>query len=238
MTKLTDFSFLLFYIFIAALPVTIRYIYGFFKYKNSSYKNFTNKNYLNVLFDKGAYGEFLIFRVLESINPYAKVLTNLYIPREDNSLTEVDLVMIDQTGIYVFESKNYSGWIFGSEQNKYWTQTFKNKHKEKFFNPILQNRVHINSLQYITQIFDDDIFYSYIIFSKRCELKKISLFSDNVTVLKRNELKKALRRRMNSLKPNLSLQDVDDLYNVLLNYCNVDREISALHIKEINRKYN
>lgn len=35
---------------------------------------------------------------------------------------EIDLIMISETGIYVFESKNYSGWIFGDEKQRYWTQ--------------------------------------------------------------------------------------------------------------------
>jgi hypothetical protein len=146
--------------------------------------------------------------------------------------------MIDQTGIYVFESKNYSGWIFGSENNQYWTQTFPNKHKEKFYNPIAQNKIHINALKYITQIFDDDLFFSYIIFSQRCELKKIDIYSSNVAVIKRNSLKRAMTTKINSSRTKLSLQAVDDIYNVLLNYTDVDRDVEVSHIKRIKRKYN
>lgn len=43
-------------------------------------------------------------------------MTNLYLPKEDGSTTEIDLIMLSETGILVFESKNYSGWIFGDEK--------------------------------------------------------------------------------------------------------------------------
>lgn len=37
--------------------------------------------------------------------------------------------MISGTGIYVFESKNYSGWVFEDENQKNWAQTLENKRK-------------------------------------------------------------------------------------------------------------
>lgn len=52
----------------------------------------------------------------------------------------------------VFESKNYSGWVFGSENQKNWYQTLpmgkgRQSSKETFLNPIMQNRLHIKSLK-------------------------------------------------------------------------------------------
>ena len=59
--------------------------------------------------------------------------------------------MIHEKGIFVIESKNYSGWIFGNERDKKWTQVLANGDKNYFFNPILQNKIHIkyNKLSYI-----------------------------------------------------------------------------------------
>lgn len=59
----------------------------------------------------------------------------------------VIILLINNHGVFVFESKNYSGWIFGNERSKTWTQTLpqgKGKsHKEHFLNPIMQNKLHI-----------------------------------------------------------------------------------------------
>ena len=40
--------------------------------------------------------------------------------------SEIDLLMIHEKGIFVFESKNYSGWIFGSADQLHWTQSLQN----------------------------------------------------------------------------------------------------------------
>ncbi len=42
-------------------------------------------------------------------------LQNLYIPRSDGNTSEIDVLYLTQKGLFVIESKNYSGFIFGSE---------------------------------------------------------------------------------------------------------------------------
>ncbi len=95
---------------------------------------------------KEKYGEYLSFNKLEKIKGDHRILTNVYLPKGNGETTEVDLIYIHETGIYVLESKNYSGWIFGDEKSKYWMQTLQNGHKEKFYNPIFQNNTHIKYL--------------------------------------------------------------------------------------------
>lgn len=40
-----------------------------------------------------------------------KALRNLQIPKDNGDTSEIDVVYITQKGIFVFESKDYSGWI-------------------------------------------------------------------------------------------------------------------------------
>lgn len=54
-------------------------------------------------------------------------------------------------GIYAVESKNYNGWIFGSEKSKSWTQIFQAGKKERFYDPIWQNTTHV---KYLMQLLD------------------------------------------------------------------------------------
>ena len=71
-------------------------------------------------------------------------------PKENGETSEIDVLMIHNKGIFVFERKNFSGWIFGNEIQRMWTQTLPKgrgrSHKESFFNPIMQNRTHIKTL--------------------------------------------------------------------------------------------
>jgi hypothetical protein len=58
---------------------------------------------------------------------------------------QIDHIEIRQNGIFCIETKNYSGWIFGSEAQQMWTQVLYNE-KHTFLNPIKQNRYHIYHL--------------------------------------------------------------------------------------------
>lgn len=75
-----------------------------------------------------------------------KVLRNVYVPKDNGETSEIDVVFITRKGIFVIESKNYSGWIFGDEKSRYWTAMLPNREKNKFYNPIMQNRSHIKWL--------------------------------------------------------------------------------------------
>ena len=55
------------------------------------------------------------------VNPKA-IFHDLYIQKPNGEYTQVDVVVATAAGIIVFEVKDYSGWIFGNEHQKYWTQ--------------------------------------------------------------------------------------------------------------------
>ena len=80
----------------------------------------TLMNYENT----GQFGEFATEFALtnDNLDGELVVLKNLYVPLQGKT-TEIDLLMIHEKGIFVFESKNYSGWIFGSSDQLNWTQS-------------------------------------------------------------------------------------------------------------------
>ena len=96
---------------------------------------------------KGSIGEKRIHRVLEKLGEEYRIFNDIYVPKQDGQLTQVDHVVVSKYGVFVIETKNYSGWIFGSEKQKNWTQTIYKK-KTRFYNPILQNNTHIKALQH------------------------------------------------------------------------------------------
>ncbi len=84
-------------------------------------------------------------------------------------LVQIDCLAINQRGIFVFESKDYSGWIYGGTEEKYWTATLDFGHtKNQFYNPILQNSNHINCLR---TIFPTQRIYSCIVFGPNATFK-------------------------------------------------------------------
>ena len=144
--------------------------------------------------------------------------------------------MISQTGIYVLESKNYSGWIFGDEKYKNWTQTFDNGQKNRFYNPIWQNKAHINALKTVINSDNDNLYKSYIIFSQRCTLKKINVTSPNVKVIKRDQLIKTIKQDIDDSPKLLTPDEVNQLYLSLQKYANADEAVKQAHIENIKSR--
>lgn len=196
--------------------------------------------YRSVRFDKGRLGEFYIAKYLKSLGGYKKFLFNVYLPKENGDTTEIDVILLHESGIYVFESKNYSGWIFGTETQQYWTQTLsigrgKTK-KSKFFNPIIQNNVHLKWLQQFLDQEQQLSFYSYIIFSDRCTLKDITLTSGNHFVINRYNILPAVQSNSDNAKIQLTPKEIDNLYEKLYPLTQIDEVQKLAHIKNVQRK--
>ena len=114
---------------------------------------------------KGILGEFQVKLFLGKNKPNQQyVIHNLMIVNEGKS-SQIDHLLINRSGIFVIETKNYAGRIYGEENQKEWTQVFQyGKVKNHFYNPILQNRTHIYALSQLLN--RKDCFYSIIVFPK------------------------------------------------------------------------
>lgn len=209
--------------------------------KQSEYYQSTGNNILNIISDKGTAGEWLIYRCLKNIPGHKHLLFNCYIPKEGGGTTEIDAVMVHASGIYVFESKNYSGWIFGSDTQKYWTQTLPAgngmSHKVKFYSPVLQNRGHIRHLKKLLHGLGDLPYYSCIVFSERCTLKSITLAQGRDFVFKRGDIYNVIYGNIIRNGDIIGNSMVDSVYERLLPFVRADRDVKQGHIDNINNNY-
>ena len=186
--------------------------------------------------DKGHYGEYLAQYALgnNNVKGYSKVLCNAYIPYRGKT-SEIDVIFIHEKGIYVLESKNYSGWIFGSAEQKNWTQCLNKNTKTSFYNPIMQNKTHINALSQYLKI-NKNMIKSYIIFSDRCELKKVPENTNEYRILHREDLLYYLRSELKEKDNILSEEKVNEIYNALKPLTEVSEEDKQKHIDTINHR--
>jgi|GEM_PF-1273271 len=201
--------------------------------KKKPHQDVINRNSIgNKNLNKGIHGEYLTLQILERLMGNNKILMNVYIPKADGSTTEIDLLMINKTGIYVFESKNYSGWIFGNEKNRNWTTSLRGGTKIQFLSPVVQNNGHIRALRNVLGE-TRNIYYSYIVFSERCELKRVSVTVPDIFVLKRNMLFSALQKDMSNRPEILTDTQIAAFYEALQKYSLADTETKEKHIQSI-----
>ena len=111
-----------FSIIIVLVAVIILCLYHWYEeeqYKKTEYYSETGNSYSEINNDKGLAGEFKTWEQLKGLPGYKKCLFNCYIPKRNGGTTEIDFILIHETGLYIFESKNYGGWIYGSENRRF-----------------------------------------------------------------------------------------------------------------------
>lgn len=133
---------------------------------------------------KGSIGERKVSKALNTLdNNEYKVINNVMI-RTDRGTTQIDHVVISVYGIFVIETKNYKGLIFGNEYDDNWKQVIY-KRSERFRNPIKQNYGHVAALKERLNLDKDLLIISIIAFTNRASLKvntKTPVIYDNNVV--------------------------------------------------------
>lgn len=112
---------------------------------------------------KGWIGEAMLHVALRLRLPreHYHLRRNLTLPTSDGS-TQIDHVVVSRYGVFVIETKNYGGWIFGKPLDKTWTQKFP-RHSSAFQNPLHQNHKHVRTLAELAAI-DDAALFSLVVF--------------------------------------------------------------------------
>lgn len=186
--------------------------------------------------NRGQFGEFSTEYALTNNNLEGEliVLKNIYVTYQGKT-SEIDLLMIHEKGIFVFESKNYSGWIFGNASQLNWTQSLQNGEKHHFYNPIRQNKTHIKALsEYLDMPVSS--FISYIVFSERCSLKSVPDDTDKVVIVRRPKMLKKLRAYLRSAVNLYSADEVHQLAQKLQPLTNKSEAKKQQHIDDIKEK--
>lgn len=94
--------------------------------------------------------------------------------------TQIDHTLVSPYGLFVLETKNYKGWIFGSARDAQWTQTT-GRYKYRFQNPLRQNYKHTAALATLLDI-NHDLLHSVVVFTGDAQFK--TPMPDNVRKLR------------------------------------------------------
>ena len=118
------------------------------------------------------YSETEVVRILsERLNTKEYYIFNNLILETSTGSTQIDHVVVSPYGIFVFETKDYSGWIFANERRREWTQTFRTGKKQAFQNPLHQNYRHVKILENYLSFVPSNTFKSIVIFTRNSDFK-------------------------------------------------------------------
>lgn len=155
---------------------------------------------------KGKMGELGVSLRLNLLPNNYRRIDDLLIQHNGHS-TQIDHVVISEFGIIVIETKNYSGWIFGSDDSEYWVKNQYGR-KYRFYNPIRQNESHVNALKNILGLHP-------------CKFIPIVVFHNKATLKVKTQKTVVYASRLNSTirsytTPLLTSEEKDYIYGQLL----------------------
>lgn len=123
---------------------------------------------------RGEAGEDAVADILGATVPDEQYVINDYLFVDAGGHSrQIDHIYINRRGIWVIETKNYSGTIYGLEKQREWLQVLANGGEvNKFYNPLKQNYTHIYSLAEI--VGRNGIFHNIVCFAGNADLSHVA----------------------------------------------------------------
>lgn len=191
---------------------------------------------------KGELGEYKIDIQLSQLPKEYMSLSDLLIknPKSSTGYSQIDHVIITPYGLFVIETKNYQGTIYGGKERKTWLING----KFKMMNPLVQNYGHIQALKNFIDVKFHQYFISMVSFTKRSTFKideELRKINSNELVVYDVELTEFINRKVAILKlqyknPVLMKDDIEVIHTSLLNSNISDASIRKQHVDNIRSK--
>ena len=175
---------------------------------------------------KGFLGERAVKNILKKFHKSGGAsLNDLLIPSTSTETDQVDHVLVTRHGIFVVETKNYSGFIEGSEKDPRWRQTIPGRNPISYekYNPLMQNQPHIDSLRELIKGHGYIPYYNIVAFSDDCKI-----LSPIPNVVNFKYLEPAIKARCTG-EPVLSEEEVKEIKEILIQANITDKEARRQH---------
>lgn len=151
---------------------------------------------------------------------------NLIIPG-NNGTSQIDHLLVSKFGLFIIETKNAKGWIFGSESQAKWTQTFFTN-KYSFQNPLRQTYRQRKILAEFLNLPESKI-HEIIYFVGDCTFK---------TEMPKNVLQSGLGRYIRKFRePILSIELTDQINKKLSHHLSSNNLTGRMHRRSLKKRH-
>lgn len=142
--------------------------------------------------------------------------------------SQLDHLLVSEYGIFIIETKNKKGWIFGSGGQAKWTQVIYGK-KYTFQNPLQQAYSQKKSLAKFLKIQETRI-HTIAYFSGKCKFK---------TKMPPNVLRRGVRSYIRSFRqPILSKAEVEEILASLNKHIAESSLTAKAHVKSLKQRHS
>ncbi len=146
----------------------------------------------------------------------------------NNGTTQIDHILVSTYGVFIVETKNIKGWIFGSEEQPKWTQSLYRK-KYSFQNPVRQTFRQKKVLSEFLDL-DEFVIHTVIYFVGDCKFK---------TNMPTNVIRSGLGSYIKQYRKHLlSSGEIEFILNKLEKHISGSTLTTKDHIKSLRKRHS
>lgn len=217
----------MFFIVLSLFSIAVYINYRVAKDRSSSTAKSVQKTGHTITDIAGAEGEFAVSQALSSMGSEYIVLDDILLDTR-GGYTQVDHIVVSIYGIFIIETKNYSGKVVGSESAVQWKHYRHDGSGHDFYNPVKQNRAHCIAVCNVLGLQLPDV-VPVVVFTDKCDL---SLRCTSYVVNLSNLNSIFMRYRTQRLT---ELQ-VKSIVNRIIGMNMVDATSRAAHLNQVSVK--
>lgn len=151
---------------------------------------------------------------------------NLIIPANSGT-TQIDHLLVSPYGLFIVETKNITGWIFGSEDQPRWTQTLYRR-KYSFQNPLRQTYRQKKVLARFLDI-NESVIHTAVFFAGDCKFK---------TPMPANVMKSGIGRHIKRFRNHiLSPEEIDRIVLTLKRHDSESSLTTRDHVRSLRARH-
>lgn len=151
---------------------------------------------------------------------------NIILPSK-NGTAQIDHLLVSQYGLFIVETKNKKGWIFGSSDQPEWTQTIFNE-KYHFQNPLRQTFRQKKVLSEFLNL-NESLIHTVVYFVGNCTFK---------TPLPDNVINYGIGRYIKKFQGlQFSSEDVERIINIIENHISNSSISKRDHIRSLHQRH-
>lgn len=182
----------------------------------------------------GNWGENCVAHELNKLPKEYVTLNNILLPARYGA-TQIDHIVVSRYGIFIIETKNYKGWIFGHQDSEEWTQSLLGKKRiwnwsskqYKFRNPIRQNLAHFIAVRDILKDVGNFTIIPIVAFSNKA---KLNITAPNHIIINWSDLCHVIKSHVT---PSISSDNVQQIITKLSTTNNSTAGVRKQHIRQV-----
>lgn len=182
---------------------------------------------------RGAAAEHRVAKKLATLPQEEYITLNDLMLPTSYGTTQIDHVVLSTYGVYVIETKDYSGYITGNEKSEQWEQNIYG-YRYKTGNALRQNRVHIYTIIRHACLSSSVPIYNIVVFSRNADF---DIYHEHGEVIYIDELLSTIQR-LRSEEPIFTKEQIAIKANLLQEQNITDLKQREIHNQAVsNNKY-